>query len=484
MISHIFKYEWLSLIKNRLFLTVFGFTLVLSGLALWSGTSTYRKQVRQLDQIRQYESAYYQDLGQKLKEIEQNGFKGNSHSDPSKPTTLAVSKGFRYVYREPFFLQVLNTGQSDLHPYYYKVTASKQQALYHSGEIKNGAMTFVGNYDFSFVFIFLLPLLIIAFSFDMYAKEKAEGTLPYLSQGKWSVGAVLLSRYLFRALLFFGTLWILSVLVLAGLFGLEFLGFTQFWLWSLVLLGYISFWFMLSFAVNSQGKNANYNAAALVFAWLFSAVLLPGLLQFVTDKLYPVPARADLITLTREAGVEVQKKAANLMEDYIQDHPELAANKEGLNLQDFGTRYFVQLEEVEKAVEPVVATFEAKQKTHDAFVRYFSVLSPAVLTQELINELSATSNRHFRSFAKDTEAMQQELREVFVKKIFIGKPFSAEELAALPDFEPKESYYLVEYAWFWIGLSVLFGCTAGFTFFGYRHLAVRSTVLFDVKTSV
>ncbi|WP_026999185.1 DUF3526 domain-containing protein [Eisenibacter elegans] len=486
MFAHIFRYEWLSLRQNRLFLGVFGFTLLLCLLALWSGWQHYQRQKNVLAALQDYEQTHYQELATQLESIARGEpFKGNPHINPSKPTTMAFGPGFRFAYREPSAMQVLNVGQSDLHPYYYKVTANKEQGLYHQSEIKNGTLRFIGTFDLSFVLIYLLPLLVIAFSFDMLANDKSGGVLPYLETSRWSLPAILFSRYLCRLLLFFGSVWGLVVVFLAIAFqGLGFVALTSFWGWTLLLLGYLAFWFGLSFMVNMWGKSAHYNASVLVVSWLVVVVLLPGILQYLSDVAYPAPNRAALVTQTREAGIEVQKRASEALNDYIEDHPELAANKEGLNLQDFGTRYFVQMQEVEKALAPTKAAFERQQTNRDQLIRGLAILSPALLAQELSNELSATTNQHYQYLAADALALQQALRADLVQKIFLGKPMLPVDLEALPQFRPSNRYHQPQGQWLLAGFGLLWVLALGMALSGFWNFKRFRVRLFSKEVGV
>ncbi|KEO71917.1 ABC transporter permease subunit [Anditalea andensis] len=474
MLIHIFKYEWLTLVKNRVFLTVFSFSMLLCILALWSGYREYHKQNSVVQQIQETERAYYDKLSVELADIEQNGWTGSSWSNPADPTSLALGIGARYAYRKPHFMQIINGGQSDLHPYYYKITGTKHQAFFHHAEIKNGMLNFIGRYDLSFVIIFLLPLLIIAFSFDILGKEKEGGTLPYLYASQWSLATVFLCKYLFRSLVFFMGVWLVSTVCLGcSLQSMNFLVTWPFLIWSLLVFGYMSFWFCLTFFVSSMGISANYTASTAVVVWLMAVVLLPGILEYITEASYPLPSRSGLIVQSRDAGVEAQKKAADILKEYVEEHPELAANHEDLNMNDFGTRYFTVLNEVEASMKPSADDFGRRLEQRDHFIKSLSIISPALLSQEIMNEISANTNFHYRFLEADANAIKKELREFYLKKIIQGQVLKSNEIPYLPGLVHSEIYYQSDLSWLFRNTMIIWGLCLLFLILGigrYRSM--------------
>lgn len=451
----IFRYDWYSLSRSPLFVLSSLLVLLLNAAAIYTGRHYSTQQKQTILQLQAYEQAHYQRLAQQFDSIHAAGIRGSVHTNPAQPTKMALSSGFRIAWRQPSPLQLFNFGQSDLHPYYYKVTAHKQQTFYHQAEIRSGLLSFAGHFDLSFVLIYLLPLVVIALGFDILPRERREGTLFLLASTPVSLRQVIFGRLLFRFLLL-TTLVLLSAAVgLAWTHGISALFSAPFAWWILLASAYLGFWFSICFLVNALGQKAATHAGLLVSLWLLMVLFGPALLQYFSQRLHPVPARSNLVNLSREAGKEIEKRSAQLLEDYIQDHPELVAQKEGLNMQDFGTRYFVQLQEIEETIAPVKASFDARQQAHEHFVRQSALLLPPILMQEAMNEVSATSNFHFNRFADEVVWLQKQLRELFIPRIFLGKLFTSNELALIPTYQPQQGSYYVRYAWLQTALVCL-----------------------------
>jgi len=187
-----------------------------------------------------------------------------------------------------------------------------------------------------------------------------------------------------------------------------------------------------------------------------------------------MPSRTALITETRDAAVAAQQKASQILTDYIEDHPELAVNKEELNMNDFGTRYFTVLSDVEGAMKPAVEDFAQRQQARDGFIRRLSLLSPALLSQEMMNEISATSNRHYRLIEQDAMQLKVSLREFYLKKIFQGTLLRSEEISDMPSFQLQSTYYQPDLLWVIGGMAFLLGLSGSFILMGLRMFSNKS----------
>lgn len=77
----------------------------------------------------------------------------------------------------PGLLAPLAIGQSDLLPYYFKVSTDSRETIMASNEIENPNRLLAGRFDLALVLIFLYPLLILALTYNMLSVEQEQGTL-------------------------------------------------------------------------------------------------------------------------------------------------------------------------------------------------------------------------------------------------------------------------------------------------------------------
>lgn len=138
----------------------------------------------------------------------------------------------------------LSIGQRDVNPAIQRVTIRTLEAQKYDAELNNPTNLLLGTIDFSFVLIYLFPLLIIALTYSAVSEERENGT--------WRIVAVQ-SRNLMG---FIAQLFLVRVAVVLGLL-LTLLGLAvpvlnlplngAFWAFVGTSVGYVLVWFGICF---------------------------------------------------------------------------------------------------------------------------------------------------------------------------------------------------------------------------------------------
>ncbi|MBC8152385.1 MAG: DUF3526 domain-containing protein [Bacteroidetes bacterium] len=435
MFSHIIRYDWLMLRANRTLGVSVGLLTLFVAFALWTGHSRVQFQQQTIAAIGRVETESIAKNRALVAELERTGkpFAGNSHRDPTAPYTVASSRGNRYVFKQPEPLAVVSVGQSDLQPYYYKFAFAKKQALYHGEEIENASILYNGSFDLSFVLIYLLPLLIIALTYNLVSSEREQGTLFMLMSSTVSLQQVIVSKYVFRFLLLTGAFLALTTAELL-LTGVSLTSPTAIGFLFLLTVCYSAFWFGLSFWVNSVGRDTGFNAAMLVGVWLVLGLVLPTVLNGVVTATHPMPSRIDLIAETREASDNVKKEGDKKMAQYYGDHPELLPKGKPVNYKDFAISSVRATLAVEAAIRPLEAQFETQFRNQQTLIGTYRLLSPMVFMQQSLNDLAGTGDDQFRAFQTDATRQHESYRDFFAGKIFRQESFTAADYDKIPAF--------------------------------------------------
>ncbi|GAB3640616.1 ABC transporter permease [Spirosoma arcticum] len=436
MFSHIIRYDWLLLRANRTLAASIGLLSLFVAFAIWTGHSRVQFQQQTIADIGRVETESIAKNRALVAELERTGkpFAGNSHRDPTAPYTVASSRGNRYVFKQPEPLAVVSVGQSDLQPYYYKFAFAKKQALYHGEEIENASILYNGSFDLSFALIYLLPLLIIALTYNLVSSEREQGTLFMLMSSTASLRQIIVSKYVFRFLLLTGAFLTLTTagLLLTGVSLIDnapAIGFM-----FLLTMGYSAFWFGLSFWVNSVGRDTGFNAAVLVGVWLVLGLVLPTVLNVVVSATHPMPSRIDLIAETREASDNVKKEGDKKMAQYYGDHPELLPKGKPVNYKDFAIGSVRATLAVEAAIRPLETQFETQYRNQQRLIGTYRFLSPMVFMQQSLNDVAGTGDEQFRAFQTDATRQHEAYRDFFAGKIFRQESFKAADYDKIPSF--------------------------------------------------
>jgi ABC-2 type transport system permease protein len=435
MFKHIIRYDWLLLRSTRIFALSVALLVLFTAFALWNGARHVTFQRTTLAAIDSTERAAYAALQSAVRDIEQGKpYKGNEFQNPQLPYPIGGNKGARFATLPPAPLAMLSFGQSDLLPYYYRVTMTKQQSLYHAEEIENASILYNGNFDVAFVVVYLLPLLIIALSYNVVSSEREQGTLSMLLTSDVRFGSLVLSKFLFRFVL---VSLVFAVVLLAGL-GLAGINLPQAapelaLLLSVTML-YAAFWFALSFLVNSFGRNSGVNAALLLGVWLLLVLIIPSILTIAATTLHPAPSRVELITQTREASDAAKKRTAQLLSKFYEDHPELLPKGKEINPKDFATASLTAQMDVDKSLKPLQERFHAQTEAQQSLISLYRFLSPAVFVQQTLNDIAGTGYRRYADFNAQTYSFYQRFQQFFVEKVFRQERMTSADFERIPAF--------------------------------------------------
>ena len=327
-------------------------------------------------------------------------------------------------------------GQSDLYPYQARVSAwPRLDTIFRRYQLDSPVSLLAGRFDLAFVMIYLLPLVIIALTFNMLSGEKEGGTLALALAQAVDLRTLTAGKVLPRLTVVVGATFLLCLAgFLVSGFG-DGARFVRFLMWSAVVGVYALFWFSLAVAVAARGRGSETNAATLVCLWLLLVLILPGLMNVTVRAFQPVPTRLEYLSAMRSASSEAAREGAKLLATYYHEHPELASAGEQ---SGFLPRYYAQQRKVEARLVPILEDLEGRLAQQQDLVERLSFLSPAVLVQETLNEIAGsglTRQQRYVGQARDHLRAWQDHLAPFV---FRGQQLSGADFDALPRFTFEE----------------------------------------------
>ena len=371
-------------------------------------------------------------LEQELADIANGGRPTSPFRDPRAPNVLGGARGAHTAALEPGPLAALAVGQSDLLPYYYDVSIyTNESSFQQNGEVENPLNLMVGRFDLAFVTVYLLPLLVLALSFNVLSEEREQGTLALTLSQPVSARDVVGAKLAFRALLVVGLAAGVSLLGILATGGFAASGRVLLWCATVTL--YALFWFALAAWVNSLRRSSAWNATVLVGAWLVLVVVLPAAINIAAGLLHPLPSRVEMITAQREASNDAVNRRSELLARYLEDHPEMAsgvvADEPGL-----GALAWAATDAVNGRLEEVTAVHDARRAEQLALVRRYRFVSPALLAQEVLIEAAGTGDARFARFQSQVRDFAEQWRQFFVPAILADERMTASALSDVPRF--------------------------------------------------
>ena len=428
----VIRNEWRLLMADRPLRIALGLFALLLVYALANGVVWTRFQERTVEVAQAGNVERAQALARELTDIENGAEPASRFSDPRLPNVLGGARGRHTAVLEPGPLTALAVGQSDLLPYYYDVNIyTNESSFQQNGEVESPLNLMVGRFDLAFVIVYLLPLLVLALSFNVLSEEREQGTLALTLSQPVSARGVVASKLAFRALLVVGMVLAVSLagILVAGDFDAP----GRVLLWCAAVVAYALFWFVLAAWVNSLRRSSAWNATVLVGAWLVLVVVLPAAINIAAGLLHPLPSRVQMVTAQREASNEAVNQRSELLARYLEDHPEMA---EGVVAEEpgLGALAWAATDAVNRRLEEVTAEHDARRAEQIALVSRYRLLSPALLAQEVLIDAAGTGDARFAAFQSQVRVFAERWREFFVPAILASEQMNAGVLSDVPQF--------------------------------------------------
>ena len=422
-----FAFEWTLLKINRAVWGIVALLVVLAALAAANGQARLAVLNAVSAGLNAGETETLKALQATVARWETTGQTSEAPTVAS-PGTVGLSLLGHYAALPPEKLTALTVGQSDVLSGYYRVTAHPAYTFLTTGEITNPLNVLTGSFDVAFVIVFILPIVIIALTFDLVSREKEMGVMALVAAAGVSLSSIIVAKATARLSLIAAALCFVTaaVTILTGAASVALLG------WIAVVAAYALFWFGLALVVNTANRPSVTNGVILANIWLVFVVVLPAFVNMAANAIYPAPSRVELTTAMREASEAADKQAAGAREAFFFDHPDMAGQAGNSDA------YFIQVmatdAAVERAVAPLLKAFDAQAERRERIVAGLQYLSPAILAQQALAVLSGTDNARFADFTQQVVRFHGRWRGFFQDRIIKGERLSAADFDRIPTF--------------------------------------------------
>ncbi|MEX0315215.1 MAG: DUF3526 domain-containing protein [Allomuricauda sp.] len=432
MYKYNFIYELKTLLRNGWIQVLSLLLLVLFGFAAFNGSKKVEKRKLDISTIQEEVKESDKKMLVLLDSIEQ-GFEVNASpwTIPSRPTAVGNYHP-RVAAMPPSALAFIASGQSDLFTHYVKPTMAGDDFALNFTEISSPVQQLFGSFDLSFVIIYLLPLIIIAFSYNVLSAERESGSLKLLASQPISIPMWVLQKIIIR--FFWITLLTLILLTSAFIIFSESVDLGNMLSFIGLTVAYISFWFALAFVVNLRAGNSAKNAITILGLWLVFVLLAPSIVNQLGSTLYPMPSRTLMINKMRVVKAEATKKQDEILDNFLRDHPEYAINDPSQSRR-FYHRYMASQELVKKELEPVVSEFEQQLHKQQTWVGTLKWISPSIIMQQALNQISGSSTKNYENYRGQVIQFAETWRQHLIPFLYNNQPFTSNDYKDLPSFE-------------------------------------------------
>jgi ABC-2 type transport system permease protein len=457
MLKHILKHEWRLLAADKvLWLTSLLIVLCVS-YAVYNGAGRAERWREDVNQ----QIAKAQESLREQKIVAEDIFSGKK-SAADYPFDGLPNRVQQTAALPPGPLAAFAVGQTDLYAYSTAVSVFKRSDnLFAKYQVESPLSLLAGRFDFAFVIVYLLPLFIIALSYNLLSAEKENGTLVLALSQPLGLRTLVAGKVLMRLAIVLGLVALLCAL---GFFasGMRFdasgmLG--RFGLWLVIAAAYALFWFVLAAAVNALGRSSETNATVLTCLWLAFVLIIPAILNLAVSAASPVPSRMQYVSSLRAAENAATQIGNKLLASYYSDHPELSANG-AASIPEWARKYFLVQREIEDKTTSILTDYESRLDRQQALVQKFRFLSPAIIAQEALNEIAGAGLMRQRRFVMQTREFLVSWQTVLSPKLLAGARLQPADYEALPRFAFAEENFGEVAARVLLGVFALLAVTA------------------------
>jgi len=368
-----------------------------------TGYALFKKHNIEIKSIESKNSDFENKMLVQYDELEQ-GLIEKPRRDPTIPY-WAIWNTPSYAIKNPSAMIVFSTGQAEQYGYYKKVT--NWSTIFDNDlaeEIANPERLALGTLDFSFVLLFLTPILLIILLFNIGGLEKDNGFDKLIYLNDISKKAWLTARFSYYFLVVFILICFLLVpyAVLSGALTNELTSF--FTLLALISL-YVFLWTSIFYFINYWGKGSVDQAIKMISVWVVLSIIMPGLFHQITSIKFSTNYMVDYLDVARDQRYEIFDMSTDtLQKELLVSFPML---KNSTYAQDTTIDKGIVNRSISGLVnvlnKKAAVKIEEESELKNDYVRSTLILNPVMYFQNKINEISRTDYYAYRRYRENIQ---------------------------------------------------------------------------------
>lgn len=333
----------------------------------------------------------------------------------------------------PGAMAPLSIGQAEAYPYAARLTPLADIRIFEAFkvDVDNPAVRAAGRFDLAFVIVFVLPLVLMAATFDLWSRERERGISAMVVSQPVSVTTLLTGKALSRALVLLtpiiaATLAVLYVAGARDVAGLAAVG--------LVVAIYGAFWIALAILINVFAKRSTEAALAGGAAWLAIVVLAPALILATVDIIVPAPSALQFSSAYQSTSQNIRKEQRLVREakgpEVVRDPPPNIPER---------TRLFIKERATEDGIlAPLIERQEQKLTGRRAVLNTLRLFLPAVAAQDALDRIAGSDADRALSFQDQVMTFMGVTRVWAVERLNRDQLMSSEDYDHVPQFRFEE----------------------------------------------
>ncbi|WP_293788564.1 DUF3526 domain-containing protein [uncultured Pedobacter sp.] len=438
MIKTLFIFEWKLWYRKPFYLVLLGFYIIISLYSIHYGKNVVASQQVVIDSLQKTYAAKIDESVKKFKSDTLTPQGKKDYAGVSEPSSVNYNIK-PYAIFTPNGFSALAIGQRDVLPFYKQVSTERNLTQNYAPDISNPEILAEGNIDLSFVIIYLLPLLMIGFSYNVVSSENENGTFSLMAVQSGKPEKIVLLKYLIRISL------ILLITLALNIYGIiqaseGSINPLRSLNWIAIVCCYIFFWTALLYLFIRLRKSSILTVLYMSASWMVLALLIPFTLNLYIDLAYPTLLRADMDSEQRKIEEDVWAiSPKDLIWNFYKHHPEYKTGNVNDSLQYSPRRFAAYYDEMERRLYPITQKFNDRIDERNALMTTLSDWVPTLAAQKAFNQLAQNDLASFKNFDRSTKFFQRQWQDYIYGFIFNDKKFSADDYTRFPSYDYKDA---------------------------------------------
>ena len=400
---NILKFEYFHLVNASykiISILLFAFSIIYG---CQIGYVLFKKHDNEIKSIKSKNSDFENKMLVQYDELEQ-GLIEKPRRDPTIPY-WAIWNTPSYALKNPSAMIVFSTGQAEQYGYYKKVT--NWSTIFDNDlaeEIANPERLALGTLDFSFVLLFLTPILLVILLFNVGGLEKDNGFDKLIYLNDISKKAWLATRFLYYFSIVFTLICFLLIpyAILSGALTNELTSFFR--LLALIFL-YVFLWTSVFYLINYLGKGSVDQAIKMISVWVVLSIIMPGLFHQIASIKFSTNYMVDYLDVARDQRYEIFDMSTDtLQKELLESFPLL---KNSTYAQDTTIDKGIVNRSISGLVnvlnKKAAVKIEEESELKNDYVRSTLILNPVMYFQNKINEISRTDYYAYRRYRENIQ---------------------------------------------------------------------------------
>lgn len=333
----------------------------------------------------------------------------------------------------PGAMAPLSIGQAEAYPYAARMIPLENITMFDTFklDVDNPAVRAAGRFDLAFVIVFVLPLVLLAASFDLWSRDRERGVSAMVLSQPAAPLALLGGKAVAKAI---AVLAPATIIVLAALIAVGARSPSGLVATALVVTAYGLFWIALAVVINIFARRSTEAALAAGAAWLVIVVLAPALALAAANVLAPPPSELQFsVDYTQQS--RAIRKEQRLAREAL--GPEVIADP-APKIPDRIRRFFVERTVEDARLAPLIDRQLAARAQRRAVLDGLRLFLPAVATQDALDRIAGSDADRAVSFQSQSMAFMAVTKAWLRQRLDRDLPMRMEDYAHVPRFQFQE----------------------------------------------